>query len=244
MGKKRRSGEFYKSVIIRLKEYRNQFRLTQEEMGRLLGVSQSHYYKIEAEENIISLNSLQYLQNQNMDIVWLLTGNKLQTQSGIFDDYFGNCINKKEKIALLHTALWCVEQGKRISRKTDTDVIWNNCCKILQVLMHDGKSHLLWENIRWVENISQKEMAFKLEMTLGSYRKLEKEKIPVDAAVLSALYGSLGYSPLLILNQEDYGIQAMNTIWETFDERLQKRLLAYIQMSYEIIKEQDRGLNG
>ena len=128
-----------------------------------------------------------------------------------------------------------------MNRKTDTDDIWNNTCKILQVYMHDGKNHLLWENIRWVENISQKEIASKLEMTLSSYRKLEKEKIPADAAILSALYGSLGYSPLLILNQEEYGIRAMNMIWETFEERLQKRLLAYIQMSYEIIKEHTEG---
>lgn len=241
MGKKRRSGEFYKSVIDRLREYRDQLGLTQEEMGRLLGVSQSHYYKIEAEENIISLNSLYHLQDQNMDIMWLLTGNKFQSQPGIFDCYFENCVNKKEKIALFHAALWCTEQGKRISRKASTDTIWDNTCKILQILMHDGKNHLLWEDIRWVENISQKEMASKLEMTLGSYRQLEKEKIPADAAILSALYGSLGYSPLLILNQEDYGIRVMNTIWETFEEHLQRRLLAYVQMSYEIIKEDTEG---
>ena len=241
MGKKRRSGEFYKSVIVRLKEYRDQLGLTQEEMGRLLGVSQSHYYKIEVEENIISLNSLYHLQNQNVDVLWLLTGNKFPTQPGVFDYYFENCVSKKEKTALFHAALWCLEQGKQMNRKTDTDDIWNNTCKILQVYMHDGKNHLLWENIRWVENISQKEIASKLEMTLSSYRKLEKEKIPADAAILSALYGSLGYSPLLILNQEEYGIRAMNMIWETFEERLQKRLLAYIQMSYEIIKEHTEG---
>lgn len=241
MGKKRRSGEFYKSVIGRLREYRSQLGLTQEEMGRLLGVSQSHYYKIEVEENIISLNSLHHLQDQKMDILWLLTGNKVQTQPGIFDYYFDNCVSKKEKIALFHAALWCIEQGKRISHKATTNTLWDNTCKILQVLMHDGKNHFLWEDIRWVENISQKEMASRLEMTLGSYRQLEKEKIPADAAILSALYGSLGYSPLLILNQEDYGIQTMNTIWGTFEHQLQNRLLDYMQMCYEIIKENTEG---
>ena len=241
MGKKRRSGTFYKSVIIRLKQFRDQSSLTQEQMGRLMGVSQSHYNKIEAEENIISLNSLFHLQNQNVDILWLLTGNQFQTRPGVFNYFFENCINKEEKLALFHSALWCIEQGKRISQKPDINSIWNNTCKILQVLMHDGKNHLLWEDIRWVENISQKEMATRLEMTLGSYRQLEKEKITADAAILSALYGSLGYSPLLILNREDYGIQTMNTIWETFDQRLQNRLLAYMQMSYEIIKEHTEG---
>lgn len=237
MGKKRRSGEFYKSVIVRVKEFRSKLGLTQAEMGCLMGISQSHYNKIEAEENIISLKSLRHLQDQNIDILWLLTGNNLQTHSGVFDYFFEKCVNKKEKIALFHAALWCIEQGKNLNQKDNTDLLWNNTCKILQVLMHDGTNHLLWENIRWVEKISQKEMAVKLEMTLSSYRQLEKENIPADAAILSALYGNLGYSPLLILNQEDYGIQAMNTIWGTFELKLQNRLLSYMHMSYELIKE-------
>lgn len=91
--------ENYMQVIKRLVEYRNQEGLLQNEMGEKLGVTQSHYCKIESGLSIISGKSLQCFDEAGGDALWLLTGKK--SSSGVLDNYFFECTLENEKSRLI-----------------------------------------------------------------------------------------------------------------------------------------------
>lgn len=214
-----KSHESYIAVINRLKEYRKRCRLSQKEMGNMLGVTQSHYYKLENGLKTISRNSLLNFQEAGQDIFWLFTGRKKKNSD--LDRYIFSCNTNEGKQQMLEALLWIVEEGLRIKGLKQEESLMK-----ARKLMKIGGLYekLIWEKIRTVECMTQNQMADMLEINIKRYRDIEKEEIEEDAEILSALYENLKYSPMLFLNRERFCLDELNIVWETFDEPLQKRL--------------------
>lgn len=224
--------EAYEKVVIRLSEYRNNCKLTQQQMGEYLDVTQSHYSKLEAGTKIISRNSLMHFQNNGGDVQWLITGNK--KQDGLFDHYFNLCPDDQSKSAFLEAALWIIEQGLRIKNSSDINKL-DYVHKNLRVLLLKDSAYSLWEKIRAVEGLTQLQMSYILDINIKRYRRLEKELNEVDAEVLSSLYVNLGYSPMIMMQQKIYCISELNAVWKEFNVNLQERLLPYVIKDFELI---------
>lgn len=227
-----KSYQHYSEVVKRLAAYRKELQISQSEMGKKLGVTQSHYNKLETGMKTISMRSLQEFSKNKEDVVWLITGQKYQ--NGIFDHYFINCESVEEKTEFLESAVWIIRQGVR---KSSLSVkILGNFYKILELLRRGEDEYLIWRGIRENENITQLKMAEILEINIKRYRRIEKGTMPADAAILSSLYSNLGYSPALLLNQFDYCANELNMIWDMFDKELQEVLQEYMNAAFELVK--------
>ena len=140
-----KSHESYAAVVKRLKEYRKNNGLSQKEMGNALGVSQSHYYKLENGLKIISKNSLKNFQKTGQDLFWLFTGRK--RQMGFLDTYIFSCVKAEGKQQMLEVLLWIVEEGIRIKQIENEETL----IKARRLIKIGGLyENLIWEKIRTV----------------------------------------------------------------------------------------------
>lgn len=220
-------------VINRLVEYRNQEGLLQNEMGEKMGVTQSHYCKIESGLSIISGKSLHYFDEAGGDMLWLLTGKK--SSNGVLDNYFLKCTLENERLRLIQALLWGTEEGLRISQ-IEMDI---SLQKSYRLLSYDSlKNGLVWEKIRELEGLTQIQMARILEIDIKRYRKIEKEEIEEDAAILCTLYSKLHYSPMIIMDKTKFCLNQLNAIWEKFDWNLRIKLFEYVNICFGLLKSE------
>ena len=222
-----RNNEAYADVVARLAEYRKKMRLSQHQMGIFLNVTQAHYSKLESGMKIISKSSL--------------------LQIGIFDTYFDHFPDNDgtSKQAFFEAVLWIVDQGIRIVSNLgpETDGL-DKIFKIVRCLLHKDRNYSLWAMIREIENLTQVQMADILDVNIKRYRRLEKGEADEDAGILTSLYINLGYSPMLLLKRDMYCTSRLNAIWETFDQKLQNRLLQYVIKSHELVSFKYEGNDG
>lgn len=225
--------ESYMQVINRLVEYRNQEGLLQSEMGEKFGVTQSHYCKLESGLSVISRKSLKCFAEAGGDALWLLTGKK--SSSGVLDNYFLECTFENERLRMTQALLWGTEQGLRIS-KMEMEI---SVQKSYSLLSYDTlKNGLVWKKIRELEGLTQIQMARILEIDIKRYRKIEKEEIEEDAAILCTLYSKLCYSPLIIMDKTQFCLMQLNAIWEKFDRNLLRKLLEYVSVCFGLLKSE------
>ncbi len=240
-----RNNEAYADVVARLAEYRKKMRLSQHQMGIFLNVTQAHYSKLESGMKIISKSSLLHFQDKGGDAHWLITGESQQI--GIFDTYFDHFPDNDgtSKQAFFEAVLWIVDQGIRIVSNLgpETDGL-DKIFKIVRCLLHKDRNYSLWAMIREIENLTQVQMADILDVNIKRYRRLEKGEADEDAGILTSLYINLGYSPMLLLKRDMYCTSRLNAIWETFDQKLQNRLLQYVIKSHELVSFKYEGNDG
>lgn len=224
------SYQSYSKVVERLGQYREQLGLSQTEMGRHLGVTQSHYQKLEKGMKVISRRSLEAFQNAGLDVFWLLTGTK--KGSGILDDYLNGLESTIQMRKMLEVIIWVAEEGARVHRM-EYDVSLGKAHDLLKIC--ELNEPFIWKKIREVENLTQNQMAGLLEINIKRYRKMEKGEVPEDAAILASLYENLHYSPMLILNRKKYCLDELNNIWDKFSEPWMKRFSKYLEASSDIL---------
>ena len=104
----------YRDVVKHLKAYRKEMSINQEEMGKRMGLTQSHYCKVEKGQLIISYKSLQELLKNNMDIDYLITGKKSATSA--LDHLMDRC-SQDERPELMELIVWAVTQGLKTLEK-------------------------------------------------------------------------------------------------------------------------------
>lgn len=224
-------GSSYSEVPERLCEYRKALSLNQEEMGRRFGVGQDHYSKLENGGNVISYKSLKKFEENGGDIYFLITGKERQT--GVVDEYIDQC--SIEKIAILKMILWITEQCiKNDAAGTfEVDLAW----KYISLLEEAKESSSIWRNIRKVENLSQIQMAARLDINIKRYQRLESMQVYPDAEILHTVFHEFGYSPLVIMGGELVSLEGINRIWNGFSENMRNSMLYLLDQIVKLIQQ-------
>ncbi|MFQ7553516.1 MAG: helix-turn-helix domain-containing protein [Blautia marasmi] len=98
----------YDKMLNRLNAYRQMQNMSQENMGSVMGITQSHYSKLEKGKKIISGEELYNLKKNNIDVDYLISGRgSLRT---VLDELMEQCSSKK-RAELLQLIVWTVQQG-------------------------------------------------------------------------------------------------------------------------------------
>ena len=92
-------GSAYEGVLQRLQMYRQKRKLNQKSMSQMMGVTQSHYSKLEQGKTIISAEELKNFDSHGCNMDYLLTGE--ECEETILNHYLGVC--KKE---IVPVRLW------------------------------------------------------------------------------------------------------------------------------------------
>ena len=87
----------YEDFLARLKEERVSRGLSQEEMGKKLGMAQSHYCKAETGLQRFTYAEMKRLCKTELDIYYIFTGNRCSTQ---YQKFFMDCTYEELKCCL------------------------------------------------------------------------------------------------------------------------------------------------
>ena len=226
----------YSEVSKRLLEYRQKLELSQLEMGKLLGVEQSHYCKLEAGLKIISYHSLEIFEQQGGDVRYLITGQI--NKKGIFNKYFDKLKTQKGKLEFIKVSFWIVEQALYLENKV-TDFS-EKATKILAIAENEIKFSSIWRNIRIVENMTQTEMAEILDINIKRYRRIEQGIVKPDAEILNMLYEELHYSPMLFFDKQQFFLEELNDVWRKILPTTKKRLHPILEATWKVCWESEK----
>lgn len=224
----------YCDILDRLILYRKMWGNTQEEMSKKFGVTQSHYSKIETGHKIISFRGLQNFEKNGGDSVYLLTGE--QRVQGEIEDYISNCRTERGRIALFKIVVWLLQQGLEFSHNNENRSI-SKTYKSLKLAETELEESTVWKNIRRLEGISQATMAKRLDINIKRYGRIENMEVKPDAEILNTLYIEFGYSPLVILDCQQFYINEANKIWSDFASEIKIELEAVLKSALHLINK-------
>lgn len=168
-------GRDYSEVVERPQLYRRAQRKTQKEMSADMGITQSHYAKLESGANIISYDCLKAFEGNGGDINFLITGQ--YSEPGVLDDYMKQCITREGKLRMHRLIVWAVNMGFALEcgKKAELpEAVYRNL-RLAQMEFEMPWS--VWKSIRKLDEITQYRMAEILGINIKRYIKLEKEMI-------------------------------------------------------------------
>ena len=158
----------YLEVVERLQAYRRAQRKTQQEMSADLGVTQSHYAKLESGANIISYDCLKTFEKNGGDVHFLITGQYLTV--GILDSYMIRCRSEEGRLQLFRFIIWIVELGLKLEGENHLpETVYANL-KLAQELLDRPES--IWKSIRRINHMTQFQMSDLLGINIKRYLRL------------------------------------------------------------------------
>ena len=202
--------------------------MSQESMGSVMGITQSHYSKVENGKKIISGEELHNLDMNGIDVDYLVSG--IKSPRTVLDDLMEAC-GREKKAELLQLIVWTIQQGMENAQIGGSAAV--RCTREIELLRDQvfphTSEHTGWYRIRMANEMTQGEMAEALDVSVKRYREIEKGNTRASAEVVAALYENLGYLPSIILEEDVVNLSSLNLIWEEFEEELQKELEAFIR---------------
>lgn len=230
-------GQDYSEVVERLQRYRQIMRKTQKEMSADMGITQSHYAKLESGANVISYDCLITFERNGGDVNYLITG--LSSEPGVLDDYMMQCTTKAGRVRMYKLIVWTVNVGLALEHGRDTELpeaVYRNL-RLAQMELDMPWS--VWKSIRRLDGITQYQMAEILGINIKRYVRLEKELIGPDAEILHRLYSGLSYTPDLALPTSPYYMTECSNAWGCFSEGVRDRLISMLDLGLALIRNSE-----
>ncbi len=223
----------YSSISERLTSYRKRLSMTQNQMAEKMGVTQSHYSKLEAGRITLSFHNLKCFEENGEDVYYLITGQHIVR--GKTEEYLAKCKTTYGKNKLFQVMLWAAEIGCDLSGNGTS--LSEHTVKSAKLVQSYSDKLTIWENIRKAESVSQMKMAEIFDINIKRYRKIEKGTSSADAEILHSLYEKMSYSPLLILDQNLYYIDELNHIWSQFPAEVMEKIDSLMEEIIRLINE-------
>lgn len=226
-------GQSYSEVVKRLQAYRRAQSKTQKEMSADMGVTQSHYAKLESGTNVISYDCLRTFESNGGDVYFLITGQR--TEPGPLDSYVDQCRTKRGRLQMYRMILWSVGVGLSYGQSEEIKLPESVYKNLNLAQMELDLPENIWKSIRRLDHITQFQMADILGINIKRYIRLEKEVIRPDAEILCRLYSRLFYNPLLVMDASCYPLKECNDAWTAFPGELKRELAALLNLAQELI---------
>lgn len=228
----------YEAALQRLEQYRVSNCLSQADMGKLMGVTQSHYSKLKQGKKVISGASLVSLSKQNIDIDYFITGEETyETELNWYVNEYSEYTSE-----LLPMLAWAVNRGISMMDKSGE---WSRVDYQKEIdLFHlkewsSQAQERVWYGIRQVNHLTQVEMSEALNINIKKYREIEKiGRIP-DAEVLSNLYDKTGIVPSFLFSEKLNNLNVLNQTWIKFTPKVKKRLLRLLDVAVELFNKDE-----
>lgn len=203
----------YNEVLKRLIEERKRLGLSQQEMARLVHITQSNYSKVEKGLHRLSYEELKYLSKANVDIFYILTGYRC---AGKYVEYFQQytyvelccCLGIIYSLIVLNDWRSNAEPWKDIAKRV----------KYVPLVLDCKKSSNIFLVIRHMTSSRQKPMAEKLGVDIKKFRELEKDRCLPDSEIIRKLYNLFHISPAVVLKDKNSMINEISSLIEAAEE--------------------------
>lgn len=213
----------YEEFLHRLSQYRLYLNMTQEEIGSILGITQSQYSKMELGKTIVPYRSLKCLMKKGWDIDFLMTGKEFGRNESELTSLIKNA-EKEHRPELLYAVAWLLEQG---IFRSNADISFETKCEleILKIRAGGNRADSVLYEIRKIAGFSQIPMAEKLGVNIKKYRMLEKNKAFPDAELLLRIYEVTGCKPSLMIDLGNVDNVIIDDLWQQIEYSAQKKIL-------------------
>lgn len=213
----------YEEFLHRLSQYRLYLNMTQEEIGSVLGITQSQFSKMELGKTIVPYRSLKCLMKEGWDIDFLMTGKEFGRNESELTSLIKNA-EEEHRPELLYAVAWLLEQG---IFRNNADICFETKCEleILKIRANGNHTESVLYEIRKIAGISQIPMAEKLGVNIKKYRMLEKNKADPDAELLLRIYEVTGCKPSLLIDLGNVDNVIIDDLWQQIEYTAQKKIL-------------------
>lgn len=225
----------YEEVVSRIEEYRKSNKFSQAEMAEKLGLTQSHYSKIEKGTKSITNDVLLKMHKIGMDMDYIITGMKKETSE--IDVMVDGCQTDRKlnffNIVILYINMILKSKNKKeLNCKNEFQIMEYNIRK-----SNGAEVGTVWTSIRNARGITQKKMASILEIDVKTYRNIEKGISMPTAEVLMKLYKKLGYYPTLMQDTDTNYLLVINGVWNGLEDDEKLKVEEIIGYSLNYINE-------
>ncbi|MBD5456830.1 MAG: helix-turn-helix domain-containing protein [Lachnospiraceae bacterium] len=224
----------YERFLRRMIQYRDQMKMSQQEVGGLFGKTQSQLSKMELGKILFSYQILESLLNDGWDIDYMITG-KVQAPTGReLTDYLEQSIGGAWE-DIKEVLLWIIgvefrKDGglpdEESRREYDLLKLLSNREVYVSVLVA----------VRDLSGFTQIEMAEKLGVDIKTYRDFEKNKNYPDAELLIKIYEISFCRPSIFFYHDDMERYLLNGLWNRLSEDRKKEALEYLDYSIKVYK--------
>lgn len=213
----------YEEFLHRLSQYRLYLNMTQEDIGSVLGITQSQFSKMELGKTIVLYKSLKCLMKEGWDIDFLMTGKEFVRKESELVSLIKNA-EEEHKPELLYAVAWLLEQG---IFRNNSDLSFETRCEleVLKIRATGCHSESVLYEVRKIFGISQVPMAEKLGVNIKKYRMLEKRKSDPDAELLIRIYEVTGCKPSLLIDLGNVDNVIIDDLWQQIEYSAQKKIL-------------------
>ena len=203
----------YNEMLKRLIEERKRLGLSQQQMARLVHITQSNYSKVEKGLHRLSYEELKYLSKVNIDILYIFTGYRC---AGKYAEYFQQCtyielccyLGIIYSLIVLNDCKSNTTQWKDIAKRV----------KYVPLVLDCKKSSNIFLVIRHMTDSRQKPMAEKLGVDIKKFRELEKDRCMPDSEIIWKLYNLFQISPAVVLKDKNCIINEISSLLEAAEE--------------------------
>lgn len=202
----------YNDVLERLKEERNRLLLSQNEMARIVHMTQSNYSKVELGLRRLGYDELKYLCESQLDVYYIFTGYRSSRKYMEFllqCEYSELCcyLSIIYSVVVLRKGKCATECWKSILDRT----------KYVPLIVDNPKAKNIFLVLRNSINCRQSKLAEELGVDIKKYRDLEKGRGLPDSELLWRLYDSFHISPMVLLKDKNGLACEISTLMETVE---------------------------
>lgn len=216
----------YDRILQRMIEYRDTYDLTQEQVGTMIGKTQSQLSKIELGKTIIAYEDLEELLSADWDIDYLITAKERIVWKTTVAEYFD--VDSPGWKELRDVLIWAIGQAF-LGEKSfeDKDVMCEY--ELLRLLTIQKEFGSLLFELRNITGITQTVMAEKLGVNIKKYRDLERRVTNPDAELLALIYEITSCRPSLFFYQDTIEEHLLNDLWNLLDEEWQRKIVVLLE---------------
>ena len=191
----------YEDFLARLKEERLRLCLSQDDIGRLLRMTQSHYSKAELGSRRFTYYELQCLCDTDVDVFYLFTGHRFKSvnDENMKKKPMGELIFYMNTLCNLISYL----DGEDAIALSENDRKKIRYIQSSQIRMGDSRTGLFW--LRTVLDYNQFKMAELLGVDIKKLRNLEAGKLLPDSEIIWKISEMFGV-PYMLMVRDKKGI--------------------------------------
>lgn len=210
----------YDDFLRRFVLYRTRMNMSQEEMGKLLGKTQSQLSKIELRKTVVSFDMLENLQSNGWDVDDMIIGKEQIILESRLTDYLMGNVGKNWK-AFKELVVWIIHlEFQKCGGFPDAD---SECeYQLLKTLLYSEDSKTVMLAVRNVMGIRQDVMAERLGVDVKKCRDMERGRIYPDAELLILIYQMCSCRPAVFFQHENTEGYLLDCLWNKLNVKGQE----------------------
>lgn len=226
----------YDDCLRRFILYRIRMNMSQEEMGRILGKTQSQLSKMELRKTIIPFGILDGLQHIGWDIDDIVIGKEKVNIESSLSEYLTANVGNEWK-AMKEVLIWIIGiEFQKNGGFQDADSKFEY--ELLRALLYKSKLKTVMRAVRDVMGIRQDKMAEMLGVDVKKCRDMERGRIYPDAELLVLIYEISSCRPAVFFCRENVEGYLLDNLWNKLDIERRREAKVFLDEAVRIYKAQ------